>query len=158
MWHADTKGNYSHFDPSQKPFNLRRRIATDEQGRYAFRTIMPAGYGVPPGGPTEKLLQKVGRHGQRPAHIHFFISAPEYRHLTTQINIADDPLLNDDFAFATRDGLVPQLGRHTDPAEIAKRGLDAPFAEIEFDFVLQEPVKGLSSTLIHRERALASGA
>jgi hypothetical protein len=37
-------------------------------------------------------------------HIHFFISADNHRKLTTQINIEGDPLLNDDFAYATSDG------------------------------------------------------
>lgn len=155
VWHADTKGNYSHFDPSQKPFNLRRRIETDAEGRYTFRSIMPAGYGCPPGGPTEKLLDAIGRHGKRPAHIHFFVSAPGYRHLTTQINIAGDPLLHDDFAFATRDELIPDVVRHAEPAELKKRGVDEPYAEIHFDFILQRPVAGAPATLVPRERASA---
>lgn len=153
VWHADTKGNYSHFDPTQRPFNLRRKIETDAEGRYRFRSIMPAGYGCPPGGPTERLLDAIGRHGKRPAHIHFFVSAGGHRHLTTQINIEGDPLLHDDFAFATRDALIPEVVRHSAPAELEERGLDAPFAEIHFDFVLQRPAPGAPSALIPRERA-----
>ena len=152
VWHADSKGNYSTFDPTQSPFNLRRTIEA-EDGRYAFRSIMPSGYGCPPGGPTQQLLDRLGRHGKRPAHIHFFVSAPGHRHLTTQINIAGDPLLNEDFAFATRIGLVPEVGRVTDPAEIARQGLDRPFALIEFDFVMQRQVPGAPPTEVHRERA-----
>ena len=37
------------------------------------------------------------------------MSAPGYRKLTTQINIEGDPYLWDDFAFATREGLVPEV-------------------------------------------------
>jgi len=84
-----------------RPWNLRRRIETDGEGRYRFRSIPPAGYGCPPDGPTRKLLDQLGRHGQRPAHVHFFVSAPDYRQLTTQINIAGDKFLYDDFVFAT---------------------------------------------------------
>ena len=51
--------------------------------------------------PTQQLLDQLGRHGQRPAHIHFFISAPDHRHLTTQINLDGDQYLHDDFAYAT---------------------------------------------------------
>lgn len=58
---------------------------------------------------TEKLLDQLGRHGHRPAHIHFFVPVPGHRKLTTQINIEGDPYLWDDFAFATREGLVPEL-------------------------------------------------
>jgi catechol 1,2-dioxygenase len=158
VWHADTKGNYSFFDPTQSPFNLRRSIETTHDGSYAFRTIMPAGYACPPDGPTQQLLDRLGRHGRRPAHIHFFVSAPGHRHLTTQINISDDPLVNDDFAFATRDGLIPELVRINDPQEIARRGLTGPFAEITFDFVLQAMAPGVPDAEVHRERATAKAA
>ena len=63
VWHANTKGGYSHFDPSQSPYNLRRRIRTDSEGRYRFRSILPSGYGVPPDGPTNALLSAIGGTG-----------------------------------------------------------------------------------------------
>lgn len=153
VWHADQHGNYSFFDKSQSPFNLRRTIKTDAEGRYRFRTIMPSGYGCPPGGPTLRLLDRLGRHGQRPAHIHFMVSADGYRQLTTQINIADDPFLHDDFAFATRDGLVPTIKHHSDTAALRDRDADRPFATISFDFALPRVVVGAPATLIDRPRA-----
>ena len=52
---------------------------------------MPNGYSVPNGGATDTLMKAIGRHGHRPAHVHFFIEAPGYRKLTTQINFGDDP-------------------------------------------------------------------
>ena len=109
VWHCNTLGNYSHFDKSQSDFNLRRTIYTDADGRYAFRSIAPVGYSCPPGGSTEGILKAIGRHGSRPAHIHFFASANDHRHLTTQINIEGDPLLHDDFAYATHDELIPPV-------------------------------------------------
>ena len=136
VWHANLMGNYSFFDKSQPTFNLRRTILTDDQGRYQFRSIMPKGYGCPPDGTTQALLTKLGRHGQRPAHIHFFISAPGHRRLTTQINIDGDAFLWDDFAFASREGLVPALVHVVDPAAIARRDLNKPYASIDFDFRL----------------------
>jgi catechol 1,2-dioxygenase len=156
VWHANTKGGYSFFDPSQSPYNLRRRIETDADGRYRFRTVMPSGYGCPPDGPTQELLDALGRHGKRPAHIHFFVEAPGYRKLTTQINIADDPYLHDDFAFATREGLIPQIVRHTDPAEIKARGLDAPFATIHFDFDVNREAANLPDAVVVCEHAKAA--
>jgi len=157
VWHADTHGNYSFFDSTQTEFNLRRRIETDSDGYYRFRSIMPSAYGVEPGGATDVLLELLGRHGRRPAHIHFFISAPGHRHLTTQINIADDPLLHDDFAFATRDGLIPEVVRKKDPGELMKRGLKAPFAEIHFDFVLQPTTSAELETVVEREHPDGDG-
>jgi len=156
VWHANTNGGYSHFDPSQSPYNLRRRIETDSEGRYRFRSIMPSGYGCPPDSPTQELLSALGRHGQRPAHIHFFVEAPGFRKLTTQINIAGDKYLYDDFAFATRDGLIPEIVRHEDPAEIKARGLNEPFASIEFDFTLNREAANLPEAVVVREHAKAA--
>ncbi|MCE8035463.1 catechol 1,2-dioxygenase [Halomonas sp. MCCC 1A11057] len=136
IWHADSKGGYSFFDKTQSEYNLRRTIVTDAQGRYTARSIIPSGYGVPEGAPTDQVLKALGRHGQRPAHIHFFISAPGHRHLTTQINLAGDPYTFDDFAFATREELVIPANRIEDPAEIARRELDGPFSEVVFDVEL----------------------
>ncbi|WP_435170928.1 catechol 1,2-dioxygenase [Falsirhodobacter sp. 1013] len=158
VWHCDTRGFYSHFDPTgkQAPFNMRRTIITDAEGRYRFRSILPSGYGVPPGSPTEQLLSALGRHGQRPAHIHFFISADGHRKLTTQINIDGDPLINDDFAYATRDGLVPKVIERSDAESIRANDLDGPFAEIAFDIRLTALVNGIDNQANElRKRAAA---
>ncbi len=85
---------------------------------------MPSGYGCPPDGPTQKLLDQLGRHGNRPAHIHFFVSAPGYKHLTSQINLSGDKYLWDDFAFATRDGLIADPVKVSDRETIAQRDLE----------------------------------
>src|ERR1700733_3088761 len=146
VWHANTLGGFSFFDPSQPKFNLRRRIETDADGRYSFRSLLPSGYACPPNGQTQKLLTQLGRHGNRPAHIHFFVSAPNYRKLTTQINIDGDAYLHDDFAFATRDGLIPEVRRSNDPVEIRDRGVNAPFAQITFDFVLHREAASAPNT------------
>lgn len=157
VWHADTLGRYSFFDPSQTPYVLRRRIETDAGGRYRCRSIMPAGYGCPLDGPTQRRLSLLGRHGQRPAHIHFFASAPGLRQLTTQINIAGDPLVHGDFAFATREELIPDVVRHDRPTPDAHAtGIEGPFAEIEFDFVLHEAGPDLPPDIVNRERVSAT--
>jgi catechol 1,2-dioxygenase len=157
VWHANTKGFYSHFDPTgeQKPFNMRRTIVTDAQGRYRFQSIVPVGYGCPPDGPTQALLNQLGRHGNRPAHIHFFVSAEGHRKLTTQINIDGDPLVYDDFAYATREGLVPPLVERSDAESIQRNGLSGPFAEITFDMTLSALVNGVDNQIVERARLAA---
>lgn len=157
VWHANTKGFYSHFDPTgeQQPFNMRRTIVTDAQGRYKFRSIVPVGYGCPPDGPTQALLNQLGRHGNRPAHIHFFVTAEGHRKLTTQINIDGDPLVFDDFAYATREGLVPALVERSDAASLQAEGLSAPFAEIVFDIRLSALVNGVDNQIVNRPRLVA---
>ena len=158
VWHCDTRGFYSHFDPTgvQSDFNMRRTIIADDQGRYKFRSILPSGYGVPPGSPTEKLLTALGRHGQRPAHIHLFVSAPDHRKLTTQINIEGDPLIDDDFAYATREGLVPRVIERTDEESIHANNLNGPFAEISFDMYLTALVDGVDNQINEQRRRAAA--
>ena len=145
VWHANSKGFYSHFDPTgeQTPFNNRRRIRLGPDGRYAFHSKMPSGYACPPGGATEHLMEALGRHGKRPAHVHFFIEAPGYRTLTTQINFGDDPFAKDDFAFGTREGLLPVPNRQGEAAYIA------------FDFQLQRSTGTSDERFSARSRAAA---
>ena len=154
LWHANTQGNYSYFDKSQSDYNLRRRIVTDAEGRYRARSIVPSGYGCSPDGPTQEVLDLLGRHGQRPAHIHFFISAPGHRHLTTQINLAGDKYLWDDFAYATRDGLIGDIHFNDDPEAAHARGVEGRFAEVMFDFQLQQAPAPEAEQRSQRPRAL----
>ncbi|BCF91654.1 MULTISPECIES: catechol 1,2-dioxygenase [Paraburkholderia] len=152
VWHANHLGNYSHFDKSQAEFNLRRSIRTDENGTYSFRSVVPIGYSVPPEGKTQQLLDLLGRHGHRPAHIHFFVSAPGHRKLTTQINIEGDPYLWDDFAFATREGLVPAVKKE-EGATGKPYGIDGQFALIDFDFSLVKERNNVPTSEVERVRA-----
>jgi catechol 1,2-dioxygenase len=152
VWHANHLGNYSHFDKSQPEFNLRRSIRTDENGTYSFRSVVPIGYSVPPEGKTQQLLDLLGRHGHRPAHIHFFVSVPGYRKLTTQINIEGDPYLWDDFAFATREGLVPAVKKEEGAAG-KPYGIDGNFALIDFDFSLVKERSDVPTSEVERVRA-----
>ncbi|MGK0546946.1 catechol 1,2-dioxygenase [Halomonas cupida] len=154
IWHADSKGNYSFFDPSQSDYHLRRSIFTDADGRYRARSIIPSGYGCPPDSPTQQVLDLLGRHGQRPAHIHFFISAPGHKHLTTQINLAGDPYTFDDFAFATREELVVDASRIDDQAEASARGIEGPFTEVVFDIELAATSDEALQARHRRPRAL----
>ncbi|CAN7354337.1 catechol 1,2-dioxygenase [Cupriavidus necator] len=155
VWHANLMGNYSFFDKTQSHFNLRRTIVTDANGRYQFRSNVPNGYGCPPEGTTQRLLDQLARHGRRPAHIHFFVSADGHRKLTTQINIDGDEYLWDDFAFASREGLVPAVTRVTEAAALDKHGVDKPFASIDFDFRLLPEQAGAPAAEVERQRAAA---
>jgi catechol 1,2-dioxygenase len=88
-------------------------------------------------------MASLGRHGNRPAHVHFFIEAPGHRTLTTQINFGDDPFAADDFAFATREGLLPVPNRQGNSAYIA------------FDFAVQMAASEDDEGFSTRARATA---
>ena len=158
IWHADKKGGYSHFDPTQSEFNLRRRIKTDSEGKYRARSIVPSGYGCPPGGSTMKVLESLGRHGNRPAHIHYFVSKPGYKHLTTQINLAGDEYTYDDFAFATRDELVVEAVEVTDSKRITEKGFKDNYLDVEFNISLMQTSDDEKQSKHARARAAASQA
>jgi catechol 1,2-dioxygenase len=57
--------------------------------------------------------------------------------LTTQINIAGDTYLDDDAAFATRDGLIVEVVKVEDPKGIARRRVEGSFSLIRFDIKMQ---------------------
>ncbi|TDY26139.1 catechol 1,2-dioxygenase [Paraburkholderia sp. BL6665CI2N2] len=155
-WHANSKGFYSHFDPTgaQSDFNLRGAVGTGSDGKYEFRTLMPVGYGCPPHGATQQLLDVLGRHGNRPAHVHFFVTSDKSRKLTTQINIEGDPLIWDDFAYATREDLIPHVVEKTGGIALGMK-TDA-YKEIQFDIELTPLIQGKDNQLVHRLRASAN--
>jgi len=154
-WHADSKGFYSHFDPTgrQSDFNLRGGVRTGADGQYEFHTLMPVGYGCPPQGSTQQLLNRLGRHGNRPAHVHFFVTTDDYRKLTTQFNIAGDPLIWDDFAYATKEGLIPPVTEKTGGTALGLK--DDAYQDIEFDFELTPLLDGKDNQVVDRLRASA---
>jgi protocatechuate 3,4-dioxygenase beta subunit len=90
---------------------------TDEQGRYAFKTVRPAAYPAAPG-------------RWRPAHIHFCVTTKQER-LVTQMYFKGeahndtDPWLN---SVARKDLLI------TNPKPVAGREPGA--LEVTFDIVL----------------------
>jgi catechol 1,2-dioxygenase len=156
LWHANSKGGYSFIDGEQSAYNLRRRIETDSKGRYVARSIVPNGYGCPPESATRELMTLLGRHAERPAHVHYFVTAPGYRKLTTQFNFAGDKYLYTDFAFGTREELIVKMERVTNPEEIRKAGLNRPFARATFDIVLTKERAGAPETVVAREHVVAA--
>ena len=95
-------------------------------------------------------VDQLAARAQRPAHVHFFISAPGQRHLTTQINLSGEKYLWDDFAYATRDGLVGEVVFREDGA----RGIEGRYAEMKFDFQLQQAADSAAESRSDRPRAL----
>jgi len=158
VWHANEQGGYSHFFPGMQPYELRRRIETDAKGFYRFRSFLPPGYAIPPSGPVAELFAALGRHGHRPAHIHFLVTATGMRTLTTQVNIPGDTYIDDDFAFATRDGLIVELQKDVAPAGYESLGIGAPFTRSVFNFVLTKAVSQDEALPLTRMERVATPA
>jgi protocatechuate 3,4-dioxygenase beta subunit len=89
LWHADDNGAYDNAG-----FRLRGHQLTDAEGRYLFRTIMPANYAF------------------RTRHFHVKVAAPERPVLTTQLYFPDEPGNRRDSLF--RPELLVKLARAGD--------------------------------------------
>lgn len=120
VWQADTNGRYDNDDPRNPPaadkFILRGVVKTDDQGRYEYETILPGAYSI---GPQQ----------YRPRHIHYIVSSPGYRALTTQLYFKGDPYIKtDDFV---RESLVMDVKKL--PAEGTRK---KEVLLVQFDIVL----------------------
>lgn len=91
VWHADGEGKYhpgdiftdgARGDYDDKDLDLRGTVLTDKDGRYAYRTVVPGGYGF-------SLFR-------RPPHFHYRISAPGFRMLVTQHYIIEGGRASED--------------------------------------------------------------
>ena len=136
FWQTDADGLYSQATPHKPEFNLRCRMHTDAQGRYALQTVKPRYYSVPYDGPVGDLLRGGGRHALRPSHFHVLVTAPGHRRLVTEIFADDDPYIDGDAVFGVRRSLVAHFERHDETNAAAPHPVAAPFFEVVFDFHL----------------------
>ena len=106
VWQTAPNQLYDVQDHDQPEGHLRASFRTDAQGRYCFRSILPVSYPIPNDGPAGQLLEMMGRHPFRPAHVHFMISAPGYRKLITHLFLEGDEYLKSDAVFAVKSSLI----------------------------------------------------
>lgn len=138
VWQTAANGMYSGQDAGQPLGNLRGRYRSDDQGRFAIRTLIPVSYQIPTDGPVGRLLEVTGRHPWRPAHLHFMITAPGYRQLVTHLFDKDDPYLDSDAVFGVKDSLlVAYEFRSADDPLAAEYGFEDGFHHVYYDFVLE---------------------
>ncbi|MGI5429824.1 intradiol ring-cleavage dioxygenase [Streptomyces sp. CA-179760] len=138
VWQADDKGFYDVQQPGVQPAGNGRGLFTaDAQGRFWFRTCVPAAYPIPTDGPVGGLLHATGRHPYRPAHIHFIATAEGHTPVTTHIFVAGGEYLDTDAVFAVKQSLVKDFAETDDPALAADFGVANPFRLARFDLVLE---------------------
>jgi protocatechuate 3,4-dioxygenase beta subunit len=137
IWQANDEGFYDVQQPGIQPdMNLRGIFKTAADGRFWFRTALPRFYPVPTDGPAGELLQALGRHPYRPAHIHFMINAPGFEQLVTHLFVRGDPYLASDAVFGVKEELIVDFEEHDDQAEAERQGVGNPFFTANYDFVL----------------------
>ena len=137
VWQANDEGFYDVQQKGIQPdFNLRGVFRTDDQGRYMFKGVKPRFYPIPDDGPVGQLLGMLGRHPNRPAHLHYMLEADGFEPLITHIFDPDDDYIHSDAVFGVKESLMAKFDRVDNPAAIAEAGFEAPFYLVEHDFVL----------------------
>lgn len=131
VWQTDEEGLYDVQRPEYSESDLRGRFYTNEAGMYSLQSILPLGYSIPMDGPVGQLVKAQHRHGMRPAHVHYIVSAPGFKSVTTAIYLKDDPYLETDTVFGVTESLVGAVAEQDASSPIL--GLPA----LRFDFQLR---------------------
>jgi catechol 1,2-dioxygenase len=84
------------------------------------------------------LLTALDRNPNRPAHLHFMVSAPGYEKLITHIFTPDCPWLKDDAVFGVKESLIADFKTIDDPRRAADLGMTNPFKAVEWNVVLSK--------------------
>ncbi len=125
VWQANAFGRYENQDPDLQPeFNLRGRLSSDSNGSVRFQTVKPRGYALPEDGPVGRLLRALDLRLERPAHLHFRVTAPGFQTLTTHIFDRNDPAIDRDALFGVRPELLADFRALPADAGQARHALD----------------------------------
>ena len=115
VWSDNEEGFYDVQQPDIQPLHNNRGVfITGADGRYWFEGIKPVSYPIPDDGPVGQLLEHLGRHPNRPAHMHFIISAEGYDQVTTHTFVEGDPYLQSDAVFGVKSSLITRFKAVTD--------------------------------------------
>ena len=138
VWQANDEGFYDVQQKGIQPdFNLRGVFRTGADGTYWFKAVRPKHYSIPADGPVGALLDQLGRHPYRPAHLHYIISKDGYDEVTTHIFDPDDPYIDSDSVFGVKESLIAEFNKVDDPSRVAEMAFEGPhYWDVEFDFVL----------------------
>jgi hydroxyquinol 1,2-dioxygenase len=141
VWQADEAGYYDVQYGDDAPHRARATLNADAAGEFHFKTIRAEAYPIPHDGPVGRMLEALGRHPWRPAHLHFMITAPGCERLITHVFRNGDRYLDSDAVFGVRSSLIADWIEH--PPGVAPDGTrsDVPFYTLDFHFVLNPVVR-----------------
>ncbi len=139
VWQANEDGFYDVQQKGVQPENNLRGIFTsDKMGRYFFRSAYPRFYPIPYDGTVGDMLKALDRNPNRPAHLHFIVSAPGYETVITHIFTPDCPWLKEDAVFGVKQSLIADFKHVNNPKQAAERSLPNPFRSVEWNFILSK--------------------
>ncbi|WP_071000334.1 intradiol ring-cleavage dioxygenase [Methylobacterium sp. C1] len=136
VWQCDGDGHYD-IQLGGGKLGLRARLVADEQGRFAFWSVVPSHYPIPEDGPVGEMLGATGRHPYRPAHVHFMISHPGHETLVTHIFLDGSPYLESDTVFDVKTSLVTRVAHHDAGTAPDGKRMDRPWGRLHYDFGLK---------------------
>jgi len=117
VWCDNADGFYDVQQPGIQPqWNNRGIFVTGPDGHYDFRGIRPVAYPIPDDGPVGQMLAALQRHPNRPAHMHFLVSAPGFETIVTHTFVAGDQWLSSDAVFGVKTSLIASIETGTDTA------------------------------------------
>lgn len=112
VWSDNADGYYDVQQPDIQPkWNNRGIFVTGKDGRYSFLGIKPVSYPIPNDGPVGQMLNHLGRHPYRPAHMHYIVMAEGFQKLITHTFVGDDPYLPSDAVFGVKTTLTAPFER-----------------------------------------------
>lgn len=97
VWHANNDGCYTLFqncengNPENDSYNLRGIMITDEEGQYAFETVLP------------------GYYTGRPRHFHYKVTTPSGLEHVTQCYFESDEFLDANFIDSHKSLVIPLI-------------------------------------------------
>ncbi|HJW11352.1 MAG TPA: intradiol ring-cleavage dioxygenase [Albitalea sp.] len=136
VWQADAEGFYDVQRKGLAHHQARGVLTSGEDGGFHFRSIVAEAYPIPHDGPVGQLLERLGRHPWRPAHLHFMIKAPGYETLITHVFRNGDRYLDSDAVFGVRSSLIAEWVRHDAGRAPDGSHSAVPFYTLDFDFIL----------------------
>ncbi len=136
VWQTSSKGLYDVQNASDPQLNWRGKFRTQADGTYRFRTVRPIGYTVPFDGTAGRMLEQIGSHPYRPAHIHCIVSAEGFEPVKTHIFDSTDPYLDSDAVYAVKPSLVCEFVRHDTMDNAPDADVSLPYYTVAYDFVL----------------------
>ncbi len=139
VWQANDDGFYDIQQPDTQPeMNLRGIFTTKEDGKYWFKSVKPKFYSIPTDGPVGTMIYASGRHPNRPAHLHYIVSAEGYKPVVTHVFVKGSEYLDSDAVFGVKDSLISEYVLIEDDTRARKVGFEIPYYELEFNFVLEK--------------------
>ncbi|SCV70460.1 BQ2448_1854 [Microbotryum intermedium] len=136
IWHDAPDGYYDAQSPHKTDNHCRGRFETGEDGKYSTIVLVPTPYPVPFDHAAGKVLTLMDRHAYRPAHIHFYVSAPDHKTLVTQVFDRNSKYLDDDAVFAVKDSLVVDFVPVSHPLPKGGEFDETPKLELKYDITL----------------------